>query len=194
VDEEKNGTTEKVSRPFGFRTVSVFAQEQTDGQPLPELNTKATKEVNPFSRCWRRQRPELNITLVYKAIAGSAEGYSKGGVIEIEETLDTPARCGVIAHEIGHELMHRTNREGTTRQQRELEAESVSYAVLAHFGIHSESRFYLATYDVTAEMLTASLQTIGNAAKKIISLIENSGEQIEEGEGEQSPAPLAVPA
>ena len=96
--------------------------------------------------------------------------------------------------QIGHELMHRTNREGTTRQQRELEAESVSYAVLAHFGIHSESRFYLATYDVTAEMLTASLQTIGNAAKKIISLIENSGEQIEEGEGEQSPAPFAVPA
>jgi hypothetical protein len=43
-------------------------------------------------------------------------------------------------------------------------------------------------------MLTASLQTIGNAAKKIISLIENSGEQIEEGEGERSPAPLAVPA
>jgi hypothetical protein len=43
-------------------------------------------------------------------------------------------------------------------------------------------------------MLTASLQTIGNAAKKIISLIENSGEHIEEGEGEQSPAPLAIPA
>jgi hypothetical protein len=43
-------------------------------------------------------------------------------------------------------------------------------------------------------MLTASLQTIGNAAKKIISLIENSGEQIEEGEGKPSPAPLAVPA
>jgi hypothetical protein len=30
------------------------------------------------------------------------EGYSKGGLIEIEKTLDTPARCGVIAHEIGH--------------------------------------------------------------------------------------------
>ena len=43
VDEEKNGTTEKVSRPFGFRTVSVFAQEQTDGQPLPELNTNAAE-------------------------------------------------------------------------------------------------------------------------------------------------------
>ena len=194
VDEEKNGTTEKVSRPFGFRTVSVFAQEQTDGQPLPELNTNAAEGGETLLPLLEKAAAQLNITLVYKAIAGSAEGYSKGGLIEIEETLDTPARCGVIAHEIGHELMHRTNREGTTRQQRELEAESVSYAVLAHFGIHSESRFYLATYDVTAEMLTASLQTIGNAAKKIISLIENSGEQIEEGEGEQSPAPLAVPA
>jgi IrrE N-terminal-like domain len=100
-----------------FPSVSVFAQEQTDGQPLPELNTNATEGG--------------------KAIAGNAEGYSKGGLIEIEKRLDTPARCGVIAHEIGHELMHRTNREGTTRQQRELEAESVSYAVLAHFGIHS---------------------------------------------------------
>jgi hypothetical protein len=43
-------------------------------------------------------------------------------------------------------------------------------------------------------MLTASLHAIGNAAKKIISLIENPGEQIKEGEGEQCPAPLAVPA
>src|ERR1700733_11501238 len=147
------------------------------------------------------QRSGANYSEWRQSLAAANEPFSphlpqdgKPGLIEIEETLDTPARCGVIAHEIGHELMHRTNREGTTRQQRELEAESVSYAVLAHFGIHSESRFYLATYDVTAEMLTASLQTIGNAAKKIISLIENSGEQIEEGEGEQSPAPLAVPA
>jgi IrrE N-terminal-like domain len=155
------------------------------------LNTNAAEGGETLLPLLEKAAAQLNITLVYKPIAGSAEGYSKGGLIEIEDSLDTPARCGVIAHEIGHELMHRTNREGTTRQQRELEAESVSYAVLAHFGIHSESRFYLATYDVTAEMLTASLQAIGNAAKKIISLIENSGQQIEEGEGEQSPALLA---
>jgi hypothetical protein len=107
----------------------------------------------------------------WSRIPSAAEGISKGGVIEIEETLDTPARCSVIVHELAHEILHKTNREGTTRQQRELEAESVSYAELAHFGMHSDSRFYLATYDVTAEMLTASLQTIGSAAKQIINLI-----------------------
>jgi Zn-dependent peptidase ImmA (M78 family) len=106
-------------------------------------------------------------------------------LIEIEETLSTAARCGVIAHELAHELLHTENREGTTRQQRELEAESVSFAVLAHYGIHTESRFYLASYDVTAEMLTASLQTISQTAKHIISTIDGNGKMIKDA-GESS--------
>jgi hypothetical protein len=46
---------------------------------------------------------------------------------------------------------------------------------------------------VTPEMLSASIQTIGNAAKKIISLIDATGEQTEEGAGEQ-PAPVSIAA
>jgi hypothetical protein len=86
----------------------------------------------------------------------------------VEESLPTPARCGVLVHE----LLHKFNRAQTTKQQRELEAESVAFAVLAHFGMRTESRFYLATYDVTAEMLTASLQTISATARKLIELID----------------------
>src|SRR5271155_466864 len=189
VEEEKNGSTEKTSRVAGFRSVSVFDYAQTDGAPLPELTCNATEGGETLLPLLEQAVATLNISLIYKAISGNAEGISKGGVIEIEETLDTPARCGVIAHELAHEILHKTNRESTTRQQRELEAESVSYAVLAHFGMHSESRFYLATYDVSAEMLTASLQTIGNAAKQIINLIaEAAGAAIEEGEGGNAPA------
>ena len=102
-------------------------------------------------------------------------------MIEIEETLSTPARCGVIVHELAHELLHKEERKEKTRQQRELEAESVSFAVLARYGIHSESRFYLASYDVTAEMLTGSLQTISQTAKRIISVIEGTGEDRVQG-------------
>jgi hypothetical protein len=161
---------------------------------LAELNTNATEGGDALLPQLEKAAAKLNITLVYKAIEGSAEGLSKGGLIEIEETLDTPARCGVIAHELAHELLHKTNREGTTRQQRELEAESVAYAVLAHFGMHPQSCFYLATYDVTPEMLTTSLQTIGSAAKTIISLIDSTGQQIEEGQGATNDAPLPVAA
>jgi hypothetical protein len=47
---------------------------------------------------------------------------------------------------------------------------------------------------LTGCVFNSKSAAIGNAAKKIISMIEDSGEQIEEGEGEQAPAPLAIPA
>jgi hypothetical protein len=106
------------------------------------LNTNATEGGDALLPLLEKAAAQLNITLVYKAIEGSAEGVCKGGLIEIEEALDTPARCGVIAHELGHKLIHKNNREGTTRQQRELEAESVAYAVLAHFGMHPQSAVF----------------------------------------------------
>jgi hypothetical protein len=46
----------------------------------------------------------------------------------------------------------------------------------------SQSQFYLATYEVTAEMLTASLQTINATAKQIIGLLSQSDDS-EEGKG-----------
>jgi hypothetical protein len=56
VDEEKNGTTERVSRPFGFKTVAVFDYAQTDGEPLPELNTNATEGGDALLPLLERQR------------------------------------------------------------------------------------------------------------------------------------------
>ena len=188
VEEERNGTTEQVSRPVGFRSIAVFAIEQTEGEPLPEINSNASEGGEDLLPRLEAATAALDIKLIYRAIPGAAEGLSKGGSIEIEETLSTAARCGVIAHELAHELLHKENREGTTRQQRELEAESVSFAVLAHFGIHSESRFYLASYDVTPEMLTASLQIISHTAKRIINIIDDNGKTKEDADESSAPS------
>jgi antirestriction protein ArdC len=189
IEEEKNGATEQVSRPVGFRSIAVFALEQTDGEPLPEIDSNATEGGEELLPRLEATTASLGIQLVYKAIPGAAEGLSKGGLIEIEETLSTAARCGVIVHELAHELQHKQNRKETTLQQRELEAESVSYAVLAHYGIRTESRFYLASYEVTAEMLTASLQTISQTAKRIISAIDGDETRTECEDGNVAPLP-----
>jgi N-terminal domain of anti-restriction factor ArdC/IrrE N-terminal-like domain len=189
VEEEKNGATEQVPRPVGFRAIAVFALEQTDGDPLPEIDSNASEGGEDLLPRIEAASASLGIQLVYKAIPGTAEGLSKGGLIEIEETLSTAARCGVIVHELAHELLHKEERKEKTRQQRELEAESVSFAVLARYGIHSESRFYLASYDVTAEMLTASLQTISQTAKRIISVIDRDGRATEYEDGNVTPSP-----
>jgi antirestriction protein ArdC len=187
IEDEKNGATEQVSRPVGFRSIAVFALEQTDGEPLPEIDSNATEGGEELLPRLEAATASLGIQLVYKTIPGAAEGLSKGGLIEIEETLSTAARCGVIVHELAHELQHKQNRKETTLQQRELEAESVSYAVLGHYGIRTESRFYLASYDVTAEMLTASLQTISQTAKRIISAIDGDETSIESEDGNVVP-------
>ena len=84
-------------------------------------------------------------------------------------------------HEFAHELLeHKANHETTTKQQRELEAESVAYAVLAHFRMKLPSEFYLSSYGITSEMLTAALQTISTTTKRIIGLLtpaDASGEE-----------------
>jgi hypothetical protein len=187
VEDANDNGVEQVVRPTGFKSIAVFDYAQTDGEPLPEIDSNAKEGGEELLPRLEAATVALGIQLVYKAIPGATEGLSKGGIIEIDETLSTAARCGVIVHEVSHELLHKVDRDETTRQQRELEAESVSYAVLAHYGIHTDSRFYLASYDVTAEMLTASLQTISQTAKKIIGILEGGQKETEGAASEAAP-------
>jgi len=188
----KSGTTEKVSRIAGFRVVAVFDISQTSGEDIPSLEVNATEGGETLLPLIEKAIAELNITLTYKALAGPY-GLSRGGAIEIEESLDTPGRCGVLIHELAHEvLQHKANRETTTKQQRELEAESVAYAVLAHFGMKLPSEFYLESYGITAEMLTAALQTISATTKQIISLVTPATKDQTEEDAETGDSPAQV--
>ena len=188
----KSGTTEKVSRIAGFRVVSVFDISQTDGEEIPSLEVNATEGGETLLPLIESAIAELNISLTYKPLAG-AYGLSKGGAIEIEESLDTPGRCGVLVHELAHELLqHKANRETTTKEQRELEAESVAYAVLAHFGMNLPSKFYLANYGITAEMLTAALHTISATTKQIIALVTPATKDQTEEDAETGDSPAQV--
>jgi hypothetical protein len=60
-----------------------------------------------------------------------------------------------------------------TKEQRELEAEATSFAVLAHFGIEQHSDRYLASWDATAESITASLHTIRDAVHSILGAMDS---------------------
>jgi hypothetical protein len=183
IDEERDGKTEKVSRPFGFRSVPVFDISQTDGEALANLPCNPTEGGETLLPLLEAAITAKHIMLTYKALAGP-DGLSRGGTIEIEEALDTPARCAALAHEFAHELLHHVARHSeTTMQQRELEAESVAYAVLTHFGLNPQSQFYLVNYGITAEMLTASLHTINATAKEIIDLLtkDSDGQEKEMG-------------
>ncbi|MGA9069144.1 MAG: hypothetical protein WB424_02745, partial [Terracidiphilus sp.] len=86
-----------------------------------------------------------------------------------------------------HEYLHwqGNRRDDMTREQRELEAEATSFAVLAHFGVEQPSDRYLASWDATAESITASLHTIRDAVHHILGAMDSKGQERTEAEIEE---------
>ena len=188
--KEQKDEVGEVRRLRGFRTTTVFDLAQTDGEALPTAPAHdATEGGDDLLPQIEMAVRNAGIALVYKVIASGAQGLSKGGTIEIDERQVTAAKCGTLIHEFAHELLHKEDRS-QGKQQRELEAEAVAYAVLCHYNIQSGSRFYLASYGITGEMLTASMQTIAKTARQIIEKIEARDDQKEAEDA--SALPLAA--
>lgn len=187
ADEQATDETDR-SRIVGFRAASVFDLSQTDGEPLPDAPqhnaTEGGDELLPRLEAAIRS---YGIELTYKALPQGTQGYSKGGSIEIAADQTTAAKCGTLVHELAHELLHKVDRSQGKRQ-RELEAEAIAYTVLVHLGMEPGSRFYLASYGITGEMLTASMQTITATARQIIERLDQESTEAEK----DSALPLAA--
>jgi hypothetical protein len=158
----------------------VFDIADTEGKPLPKLEHRAEAGGETLLPRLESAVAAMNIVLEYREETGSANGWSEGGKVVVNATLSTTAKCGTLAHELAHEFLHqhglkggKTPKEETSREQRELEAEATSFAVLAHFGIEQHSDRYLASWDATAESITASLHTIRDAVHSILGAMDS---------------------
>jgi hypothetical protein len=196
VDETKQDST-TIKSVHGFRTVYVFCEEDTEGQPLPALTYGADSGGEELlSRLEWVTDEDLNIILDYEEIKEpGVEGYSAGGRIVIRTSLSPTAKAGVIAHELAHELLHKKDKQpdaiNKNRQQRELEAEAIAYVVMRHFGIEHVACNYLATYKIDSAQLKQSLQTISTTAKFLIAAIDPQFNQTGEAAADAASDPPA---
>lgn len=175
-DDEGENTSAKKG-VYGFRTAYVFALEDTEGAEIPELGEyRASSGGEDLLPRLEAAAMSLGIVLEYAEITNGARGFSEGGKVTVERSLSATAKCGTLAHELAHELLHqgklKSEAKTKTREQRELEAEATSYAILSHFGIEQRSDLYLASWSATAEALTDSLQTIREAVHIILAAME----------------------
>jgi antirestriction protein ArdC len=182
------------SRIFGFRATFVFDVSQTDGQPLPDAGIQETKgDPGVYSDLLRQFAAARNIILkeVGADELGTALGSSSGGTIKLKSDLEKAAAFAVLAHELAHEILHQgeARRERKiTRNQRELEAESVAFIVCTAIGLdHSGASDYIKMYDGTKEGLQASLQFIQQTAQTILKGIQHEGAREDEGLDKESP-------
>ncbi len=85
-----------------------------------------------------------------------------------------------LAHEIGHELLHRDERrKETTRTVRETEAEAVAFVVCKAIGLDTNTAAcdYIKLYDGDSATLTASLHFVQSTAAEILNALEISEEK-----------------
>lgn len=168
----------------GFRPVPVFDISQTEGEPLPDLETAAKegeRDGRELLERLQKAAEELDIDLSVKA----PEEYDHRGngwardrkAVALERTA--AATASTVIHEFGHIMAGHTERstlvEGRhDRSRKEIEAESIAYVVGRKFGLDVEnSKFYLAAWEGDSEKIEESLSTITRASKRIIETIED---------------------
>ncbi len=157
----------------GFRAAYVFDVAQTDGDELPST---ATASGDPGDRI-----SLLRAAIVAQGIAvddvdglGSALGTSTGGRIQIVKGLAPAEEFVVLVHEFAHELLHRAADRPSSRDTRELEAESVAFVVGEAIGLNvaDAARDYIHLYRGDRDGLLASLDRVRGAATTILSALQ----------------------
>jgi hypothetical protein len=170
-----------------FGTGYVYDVSQTEGREIPEVLTLLTGEdklaLNELVDQVITARG-YQVKVVDREAAYGANGVCqwKEKVILIADDLSPLHRVKTRVHELAHSMMHTEEeyRLHTEKSVLELEAESVAYVVLNHFGMDASdySFGYLATWqggdkERVISAFKASGKRIQEAAEEIINGIEN---------------------
>lgn len=168
---------------FGFRSVYVFDQSQTEGEEAPTLDYRAKGDdaglVTALEGVYRDQGIELQYVspIMMDALYGeTCQGVCMGKTVRIRNTLAGAERAGTLAHELAHAMLHFKD-DGKldadhSRSVAEIEAESVAACVMGAWGLEwQKSAFYIACWEGDKDKVRTSMTRIANTAKNILSTI-----------------------
>ena len=178
-------TEEKTVQIPAFKVVSVFDVSQTEGEPLPSIAVdELSGSVQDYQDFFKALEQASPVPIGFEDIEGGAHGYFHllDNRIAIQEGMSQLQTIKTAIHEIAHAKLHAidpTDPEQTNRpdsRTREVQAESVAYAVCQHYGLDtSEYSFgYVAGWSSGRELaeLKASLEVIRSAAHELISALD----------------------
>ncbi|MFR4882812.1 MAG: LPD25 domain-containing protein [Eubacterium callanderi] len=185
-----------------FKIVSVFDVSQTEGEPLPSIGveelTGSVERCGEFFKALEQTSP---VPIGFEDIPGGSHGYYHltEKRIAIQAAMSELQTLKTAIHEIAHSKLHAIDPEAPAIEQadrpdsrtREVQAESVAYAVCQHYGLDTSdySFGYVAGWSSGKELkeLKASLETIRATAHELITTIDGHLAQLQK---ERQAAPL----
>ena len=196
-------TEEKEIQIPAFRVVSVFDVSQTEGKELPDLGIKElTGDVEQYQDFFAALERTSPFDISFEALGGSVKGrcnYEENRII-INEGMDELQNIKTAIHEIAHATLHDPGgdaKDRPRRNTREVEAESVAYAVCQHYGLDTSdySFGYIAGWSSGKELaeLKGSLETIRSTAAKLIDTIDRHFAEIQQAQDKEQTTEQAPP-
>lgn len=184
--KDEDGKEIKVLKQYikGFRRVSVFDVSQTEGKELPELadpkmlTGDMTKEE--FENIFKMVSSVTTATVGMEEITSGANGYfaPSENRIAVNKGMSREQTIKTLIHEVTHSLLHNKaemEKNPKSREQKEVEAESVAYLVCSYLGIDSaEYSFdYVSSWAMgDVKLVTKSMDTVKKTADKIIEVLQ----------------------
>ena len=178
-------TEEKTVQIPAFKVVSVFDVSQTEGEPLPTIAVnELSGSVQDYQDFFKALEQSSPVPIGFEDIEGGAHGYFHllDNRIAIQEGMSQLQTIKTAIHEIAHAKLHAIDPDDPEQanrpdsRTREVQAESVAYAVCQHYGLDtSEYSFgYVAGWSSGRELaeLKASLEIIRSAAHELISALD----------------------
>lgn len=190
LDQNGNAIMEEIEIKIPmFRVVSVFDVSQTEGRPLPEIVSDLTGNVQQYDTFMEALHRASPVPVSIEPIAPATDGYFSlmEQAITIRAGMSEVQTVCATVHEIAHAKLHNygiANAEAEQPQEapkkdqriKEVEAESIAYAVCQYYGIETaENSFgYIAGWSKGKELseLRASLETINQTASELIDDID----------------------
>ena len=190
-------TEEKEIKIPAFRVVSVFDVSQTEGKELPTLTYELAGNVEQYKDFFAALEKTSPFAMEFEALSGSIKGrcnYEEKRII-INEGMEELQNIKTAIHEIAHATLHDIDKdapERPDRRTREVQAESVAYAVCQHYGLDTSdySFGYIAGWSSGKELaeLKGSLETIRSTAESLIDTIDGHFTEIQQAQPAQETA------
>lgn len=201
---DDNGNEVKVEREIQipmFRVVSVFDVSQTAGKPLPQLASDLSGNVQNYDAFLEAIKRSSSVPITFEPIS-NADGYFSldEQKIVIRDGMSEVQTVSALLHELAHSKLHNRTKDDKVqnaeqdadkpkldRNTEEVQAESISFAVCAYYGIKTdENSFgYIASWSNGKELseLKASLETINKTSSAMITDIDKHYAEVKKERG-----------